>query len=1273
MEISLLGQTPNIRFNHIDINNGLTSNSVYAICRDNAGYIWIGGEGGLVRFDGYKAKLYKSDYKRNNSIKGSYVISIFQDSKQQIWLCTSEAGVHLYNREKDSFKNYPTVYNSKDNNPKAKTIGLSIIEDVTGKIWCSGSNLSCFDPKTDRFIFFDNNQNNNQIDPYVNCLYSDSEGNIWTGGLSSNISQINPYTLEVKNITVKSILPTNFPNIRILKIIEDRKHRFWLCTEKHGLLLFDKKSSTVIKQFNESNSALSSNDLRDAIQNDDGKLWMTSTLSGIIIFDPEKETFISLKHDPLDPSSISTNAAVPIIKDKFGTIWVGTINGGVNYYTPKQKQIYLFTRVGADDKSLSNSIVTSFTEDEKHRIYIGTDKGGLNRFTPETGKMEHFLPDDKNPYSISGLACLSLATDKKGNIWAGFWEKGLDIMDTKTDRFTNYSYKEDEPDGIGGGNVWSICIDRHDSAWLGIYSSSNSSVDFFNLKSNKFKHFRNNQDLNSQFVIKVYKDSKENIWVSFAGSGVMILNPTTNTYKRFKPNPFNPKALKNGVSVDIFEDSKGRLWFATNEGLSKYDYQSETFFNYTIADGFPTDRITSILEDDHGNLWLGTANGICKFNPDTKLIKNYTPSDGLQSKEFLARSAFKAKNGWMYFGGVQGFNYFHPDSIKDNPYPPTVVITDFSIFNKPVDFSSDNAVLKQPIDLAKEITLHYDQSVISFEYAGMSFVSNEKNQYAYKLDGFDNNWNYVGFERKATYTRLAPGEYNFKVKASNNDGVWSNETSVKLIVIPPYWMTWWFRSFVILLIIFSIIAYINIRIYNIKKQKKLLENLVKERTEALSQSNILLEEQQEEILLQKEEILQQNEVLFEQKEQIAIKNKELELHSMLLEQKVTERTLDLEKALIKAEESDKLKSAFLANMSHEIRTPMNSIIGFSNLLCDDNLKKEEKEIFAEVIVRSGESLLVLIDDILDLSKIEARQLKMHYESVMLVGLLIELYETFSIIAHKKGIELNLNKKAIPEGLLIETEPIRLRQVFHNIIGNAIKFTETGSIDFGLLEIKGPNLVFFVKDTGMGIPPDASNRIFNIFSKIENDRTKLFRGAGLGLAISKKLIQLIGGEIWYESKINFGTTFFFTIPLILKDNNNKTKSEISDIAATIPDLSGKTILIAEDEKDNFRVLETFINKTKAKIIWAKNGLEAVEICQQNSAVDLILMDIKMPKMSGIDANKQIKFFSPDLKVIAQTAFAYEEDIKEILESGFNGYLVKPIKLTELMVILERFLC
>jgi signal transduction histidine kinase len=500
----------------------------------------------------------------------------------------------------------------------------------------------------------------------------------------------------------------------------------------------------------------------------------------------------------------------------------------------------------------------------------------------------------------------------------------------------------------------------------------------------------------------------------------------------------------------------------------------------------------------------------------------------------------------------------------------------------------------------------------------------------------------------------------------------------EVIGIPVWYSTWWLVLIMALIIAYFLILTYKNRFHGAKKQQR-LEEMVYKRTFELEETNIALQEKQDEINKQKEELEKQrnavqstNELLMEQQKKIIEQNKELDKHRNELESIVSERTRELEEAKKKAEESDKLKSSFLANMSHEIRTPMNSILGFSNLLSDESLSKENRKSFVDIIIRCGESLIVLIDDILDISKIQAGQLILNYNTILIENILNELYDTFTIEAQKYNLEIKINNYSPSENLWIDTDAIRLRQIFSNLIINSIKYTDAGFIEFGIKEQDNNKVIFYVKDTGIGIPEEIGNAVFENFMKVEDKHTKAFSGVGLGLTISKSLINLMGGDIWYISKKNEGTTFYFSLPLGKAKEKAKRIVQTASPSSHIPSLSDKTILVAEDEENNFKLLATLLKKTKANILWAKNGLEAVNMCQQNPSIDLILMDIKMPKMNGIEANKKIKAIRKDIMVVAQTAFAYEHDINEFLSSGFDSSITKPIKIKELMNILVQFL-
>ncbi len=610
----------------------------------------------------------------------------------------------------------------------------------------------------------------------------------------------------------------------------------------------------------------------------------------------------------------------------------------------------------------------------------------------------------------------------------------------------------------------------------------------------------------------------------------------------------------------------------------------------------------------------------------------------MQSKVFNRWSFFKSNTGEMYFGGINGFNVFHPDSIKDNSSIPPVQITEFLLFNKPVIIGAKDSPLKKHISQTDTLILNYDQSLFTFRFVALNYIYGEKSQYAYMMEGFDKDWNYIGTERRATYTNLDPGEYIFRVKASNNDGIW-NETgaSIHIVILPPWWNNILFKIALGVFLLAGSISFYRIRLNKLKKEQQVLERKIKERTVELSDANAQLEERKEEITLQ---------------------NEELSRHRNHLEQLVQERTIELEAARIKAEESDRLKSAFLANMSHEIRTPMNAIVGFSTLISEEDITTSERIEYADIIKDNSDTLLVLINDIIEISLIEANQLRMTKSNFNASAILLQLENYFSL-KNNKGIDLNYVNKKDDTKLVLNNDPTRFRQVFSNMLDNAFKYTESGNIWFGY-EIQDDQVQFFVSDTGIGIASSDFKNIFNYFHKLERKDSKLYPGAGIGLSLSRKLIELMGGEIWLESEAGEGSAFYFTLPYSADKVSLLPKSKKE--SRRIHKLENTKIIVAEDEPNNYKLIEKILQPTKAAIIWARNGKEAVDYVRKHPKIRncIILMDIKMPVMNGIQANEEIKKINKHIPVIAVTAYAYANDKSEIMQHNFIDYIVKPLK-------------
>ncbi|MBM3435135.1 MAG: response regulator, partial [Bacteroidetes bacterium] len=610
-----------------------------------------------------------------------------------------------------------------------------------------------------------------------------------------------------------------------------------------------------------------------------------------------------------------------------------------------------------------------------------------------------------------------------------------------------------------------------------------------------------------------------------------------------------------------------------------------------------------------------------RFDPKSETFKHYGKSDGFLGIENDQNAICKANDGTIWFGTVNGLIRFDPALDKPNLKPPITVIENIELFYSDFDYSSYADSIDGFSGLPLHMRLNYRKNHLTFKYVGVSHISSERVMYKYMLENFDEEWNPVTNSTSATYTNISPPKYFFKVLSANNDGKWNeNPATVEFTILPPFWQTAWFRFLGIAFITGFIYGLFWWRLRRIKLQKSRLEKLVESKT-----------------------------------------------------QELMEEAEERKKAQLKAEEADKLKTAFLANMSHEIRTPVNSIIGFSDLLKETDVDDETRKVYLTHIINGGSTLLSLINDIIDISRIEAGQLRIANEACNLSGIVRELFPAFFEQLKKRNkseVELRISAGVNGSGPLVYSDPIRLRQIITNLLSNSMKFTDSGYIEYGF-ELKLPGQVkFFVKDTGIGIPVEKQDIIFERFRQVEETYTRNYEGTGLGLAISKKLVNLMGGDMWMESVPGQGSTFYFTLPYkeVEFDNSifvNLTPQMQKD------DLTGITILVVEDEISNFHLIENYMNRWHVNIIHTTEGEDAVEkfrIRQQE--IGLVLMDIKIQGMDGYEATREIKKISKSVPVVAQTAYAMTDEREKCLSAGCDDYISKPYTRQQLFEIIYK---
>jgi signal transduction histidine kinase/sugar lactone lactonase YvrE len=864
----------------------------------------------------------------------------------------------------------------------------------------------------------------------------------------------------------------------------------------------------------------------DIVEDGNGRIWIATRGSGISIIDKELKQVIVVKHDEKNKRSLCWNVLLSMYCDMSGGVWVGSYGAGIDYWHPSMYKFGSFQYNTEIQNGLTVESVTDLIGDSEGNVWVsGFGKHTLNVIDKKTKECRAIT----NAFS-TGINIRSLCLDKNQPdkiIWLGTEGNDPQLM--------KYNYKT----GIVERNYNFFntttrisCI--YDDGSGGIWIGASKGLVFLNKNNDQYKVYQNVPDvensLSHNLVTCIEADHKGNIWVgTLDGLNKLVL--TDHSVSRFYHQALDSTTIGHDVIQSLKVDSKNVLWVGTYRGLNKYDPESNSFVRHNyLSEQFAEEVILAIEEDAIHNLWVSTTKGLTCFNQQSGEIKNYGALDGIIASNLIPNVSYKGKNGQMYLGGVKGITVFDPAKMPFNTYSPTVVVTDLEIFNEQVKV---NEVKKGKYNLTEEMyctdTLHlsFKESVISFRFSTLSYVLPAKNQYAYILEGFDDNWHNIGNRHFVTYTNLYPGTYVLKVRGSNNDGVWSEkETSIVLIISPPFYATWWFVSLVFLLLVFSIIGGYYLRLRFIKKQKKALEILVRERTRDLQESTMLLEEKSEEILVQKE-------LLEEQNKEMMAQNEELELHRNSLTQLVEERTKELVGAKEKAEESDRLKSVFLANMSHEIRTPMNAIVGFSELLEEDSVTKEEQHQYLSMIYSNSLALLNLINDLLDFSKIEANQLQLYASAYDVNELVDEASATAQSLKNQLGkgtLVINTTKPSNVTQSVFVLDGNRLRQVLNNLLSNAIKFSFKGAIEISYW-LDEKNLYFSVKDQGIGIDKSKHNVIFNRFTRVTSDVSKPILGNGLGLAIVKSLVELMGGEIAVESELDKGAKFSFYIPRV----------------------------------------------------------------------------------------------------------------------------------------------
>ncbi len=810
-------QSINMTFRKYEVNDGLSENTIQCIIQDNRGFMWFGTNDGLNRFDGNEFKIFKHEINNNKSIGNNFVISLFQDIDNKIWVGTDNQ-LFIFDPNSETFE----PFNYKTSEGVTINTGVtSILTENDEIIWVGtrSQGAFCFNKTTRELTQYRaGNDNQSLRSDVVWRIFKDYAGNIWFGS-RNGLSTYNKETAEFVTYGSRDKKsPMSDPEV--LSVFEDSEGTFWLGTWEGGLVKFNRTSNEFTSFFTSTSETYVTH-IRAIFEYNKNELLIGSD-DGLYLFNKKTAQYVRID-DPEDPNSLSDQNVYAIYKDREDGIWIGTYFGGINYLSQNSQVIEYYYPQPAKN-SLSGKAVSQFCEDEKGNLWIATEDGGLNYFNTKTKQFKTYLPNtNKSEISYHNIHALVIFNNK---LWIGTFSRGLDVMDLKTGEFTNYQFKQNDPNSLNDNCVFSIYKSKDDVLYVGTTGGLNR----FNPEQNNFTRIPEVLG----FVYDMTEDHQGNFWVAGYGEGVFKYNKESKSWKNYRNNKDDKNSLCFNKISDVYQDKQQRLWFSSEGGgVCKYNYDTDDFYTINSLDGLPNDVVYGVIDDNFGNIWVSTNMGISSINLNTMKIKTYTQEDGLQSNQFNYRSTLKTRNGKFYFGGINGFNAFYPNELKENKYISPVIITNFELLDTDVLLNNDTSFI-EILNTTKHITLKHNQASFRISFVNLSYQAPSKNTNAYILENLNSRWVTTQTENQASYINLKHGEYIFRVKGSNNDGNWNEAGDyIRITILPPFWKTNYAYVFYLLVLTGLIVLLIKnyVRITHTRQNKKLEDFRVKKEKE----------------------------------------------------------------------------------------------------------------------------------------------------------------------------------------------------------------------------------------------------------------------------------------------------------------------------------------------------------------------------------------------------------------------------------------------------------
>lgn len=1304
----------NIIFTYYTTDDGLSQNMVDCILKDSRGFLWFGTWYGLNRFDGYNFLVYKNNPNDSNSLNNNFIHSLCEDNFGNIWIGTRKGlNLFLYNENKfinKFFDNQNRKFISIN-----KKINCILIEDNI--LWlCTEKGIEVFKIINENGCLQSLNINIllKSLNSNINVITKDKNKNFWIG-TDSGIFLFNPkYKRLTKFLVTNQYFINNILSSKILTIFESKNGNIWVGTEVYGLIIYDPKNNTFIWHTNDPSNinSLIHNTVESITQDINGNV-IVGTLGGLSIYNENKNNFINYTSKSNDKHYLNNEFVNCVYADKEGNVWIGTERGGINKYSIYQKNFYSITNEPMNNNSLSAKTVNSIFIDDIY-LWVGTAGGGLNRIDLKKWNFKHYTFSPYNSSTLSNNFVTSICKDYKGNYFIGTWGGGINILTTKNLEkgiFIRILNDPSNNNSLINNFVSTIIQDKEGNLLIGTLGG----LCLYDYQRKSFVHIqaenKNIPQINEVGCLQF--DKFNNLWIGTIHGLYLIeyqhykkIKDQNPNVKYFKNEPNDKYSLSGNYVISMLLDSKGRMWFGTyGNGLNLLENYENTkvykFVRFDESDGLSNNIVYGILEDDNGNLWLSTENGLSKFKPEQKVFKNYYKNDGLLSNHFYWSAAYKSSDGKMFFGNMEGLNFFHPDSIKDNQILPKVILTNLKILSTPVEVGKKyygRIILRKNITETNKIVLSHKIKEFTIEFSALHYDQPENCKYLYYLKNYDETWNYTDSKHRfATYSNLEGGRYVFMVKASNNDGYWSKEPlKLEIVIIPPFYKTLWFKFIFLFSIMILIYLYIRIRLSTLTKQKIKLEELVRERTSKIEEQKLELQKLAENLI----------EV-----------NKDLETKKLKIEEQ-RDRLIEMNK---KIQSINQQRLQFFTRISHEFKTPLTLILAPVEQLLSDNKISYYSKQQLQLIKNNANRLLHLINQLMELRKIETGKIQLVTIKDDIIHFIKNIVESFKPLAKQKDIQLYFSSSK--EKIITFFDCEKIENILYNLLSNAIKYTHNQGIVFINCDItsnvnpknteiqivdnkkflKDKNINEFIEitiaDNGPGIPVEHMPNIFKLFYRVYSPSHEHVYGTGIGLALVKEMVKIHKGFLFVSSIVNKGTTFRILIPIgenyllpeekhdynqyvgyaTLKNNlnpdiyllNNSTDSFLSQ---NTNNQKFENISYSNSDKPILMIIEDNIELRKYlanefsdyfKIIEASNGKEGYELAKINIP-DIIVTDILMPEMDGLELCEKLKnnLETSHIPIIILSSRSEISDQVEGLEIGADDYVTKPFNINVL---------